>query len=276
VRGSRAPSRSTPTSSPRADVPAGVDGFALGGTRPLGCLLLHGFTATPDEVRPLGDALATAGFPVRAARLAGHATTPSDLARTTWRDWLGSAEVALTTLRAETSRTVVAGISLGALLALVLAARRPREVAAVVCCATPLRLRDRRLDLLRSLGWLPPPVQRRYVNLRKGQRDISDPDARAGSRSYDVIPLPALLSLMRLRGVARRVLPQVTQPAMLLHGRTDHVAPVSNLELLRRRLGSRHVEWHVLDRSWHIVTEDVERELVARLTIDFLTRVEGS
>ena len=32
----------------------------------------------------------------------------------------------------------------------------------------------------------------------------------------------------------------------------------------------------MLERSWHVLTEDVERDLVARLTIDFLTRVEAS
>jgi carboxylesterase len=132
----------------------------LPGSRPLGCLLLHGFTATPEEVRPLGDALARAGFPVRAPRLAGHATTPDDLARTGWRDWVASAEDALAALRAEASRTAIAGASLGSLLALLLAARHPHDVATVVCCATPFRLRDRRLQVLRSLRWLPP-VQRR-------------------------------------------------------------------------------------------------------------------
>jgi len=91
-----------------------------------------------------------------------------------------------------------------------------------------------------------------------------------------VIPLPALVSLLQLRAVVRGALRRVTQPALLLHGRDDHVAPVSNLELLRRRLGSRQVESHVLERSWHVVTEDVERDQVARFTIDFLTRIEAS
>jgi carboxylesterase len=247
----------------------------LPGSRPLGCLLLHGFTATPEEVRPLGDALAGAGFPVRAPRLAGHATTPDDLARTGWRDWVASAEDALAALRTEASRTAIVGVSLGSLLGLLLAARQPYDVAAVVCCATPLRLRDRRLQVLRSLRWLPP-VQRRYAVVRKGNRDISDPAARAASRSYDVIPLPALLSFLQLRGIVRNALGRVTQPALVLHGRNDHVAPVSNLELLRRSLGSRRVESHVLERSWHVVSEDVERDLVARFTIDFLTRIEVS
>ena len=247
----------------------------LPGRRPLGCLLLHGFTATPEEVRPLGDALAGAGFPVRAPRLAGHATTPDDLARTGWRDWVASAEDALAAVHTEASRNAIVGVSLGSLLGLLLAARHPHDVAAVVCCATPFRLRDRRLQVLRSLRWLPP-VQRRYAVVRKGNRDISDPAARAASRSYDVIPLPALLSFLQLRGIVRNALGRVTQPALVLHGRNDHVAPVSNLELLRRSLGSRRVECHVLERSWHVVSEDVERDLVARFTIDFLTRIEAS
>src|SRR4029077_7988774 len=119
-----------------------------------------------------------------------------------------------------------------------------------------------------------PAVRRRYAVLPKRGRDISDDLARAASRSYDVMPLPALLSFLALRRVVWRELRRVTQPVLLLHGRQDHVAPVSNITLLRRRLGSRHVEAHVLERSWHVVTEDVERDAVARLTIEFLSRVD--
>jgi carboxylesterase len=226
-------------------------------------------------VRPLGDALAAAGFPVRAVRMAGHGTTPADLARTAWPDWLRSADEGLTALRATTPRVAVGGVSLGTLLALLLAARRPADVAAVVCGATPLRLADRRTAVLRSLRWFPP-VRRRYAVLPKRGRDISDAAARAASRSYDVMPLPALLSLLALRRVVWRELARVTQPVLVLHGRHDHVAPVSNVALLRRRLGAREVEAHVLERSWHVITEDVERDAVARLTIEFLSRVEAS
>lgn len=223
----------------------------------------------------LGEAVAAAGFPARGVRLAGHATTPDDLARTGWRDWLQSAEDGLTTLHESVTRAAIVGVSLGALLALLLAARRPNDVSAVVSCATPLRLADRRTGLLRSLRWLEP-VRRRYALLPKGRRDISDPVARAASRSYDVMPLAGVLSFLELRGVVRRVLRQVTQPVLILHGRHDHTALVSNIALLRHHLSSRHIESHVLERSWHVLTEDVERDLVARLTIDFLTRIEAA
>jgi carboxylesterase len=251
-------------------------GFALPGHRSLGCLLLHGFTATPEEVRPLAVALANAGFPARAVRLPGHATTPDDLAHEGWRDWLRCAEQGLAAARASAPRSAVAGVSLGALLALLLAARRPTEVAAVVCCGTPILLADRRPALLRSLRWLPP-LRRRYAMVPKtGGRDIGDPAARAASRSYDVMPLPALLSALELRTVVRRQLARVTQPVLVLHGRHDHTAPLTNVALLQRRLGSRWIESRILERSWHVLTEDVERDEVGRLAVDFLTRVEAA
>ena len=111
---------------------------------------------------------------------------------------------------------------------------------------------------------------------KAGGRDIGDPVARAASRSYDVMPLPALLSLLHLRRVVRRELGRVTQPALVLHGRFDHTAPPTNVALLRRLLGSRWIETCILERSWHVLTEDVERDEVGRLAVDFLSRVESS
>jgi len=47
------------------------------------------------------------------------------------------------------------------------------------------------------------------------------------------------------------------------------------VEWLRRRLGSAHIEAHVLERSWHVVTLDYDRERVAELAGEFLARVEA-
>ena len=227
-------------------------------------------------MRPLAVALASAGFTARAVRLPGHATTAAELAGTTWHDWLRGAEDGLAAARTSTARTAVVGVSLGALLAFLLAARRPKDVTAVVACATPLILTDYRPTLLRLLRWLSP-LQRRFAMIPKaGGRDIGDPVARAASRSYDVMPLPALLSLLHLRRVVRRELGRVTQPALVLHGRLDHTAPPTNVALLRRLLGSRWIETRILERSWHVLTEDVERDEVGRLAVDFLSRVESS
>ena len=49
---------------------------------------MHGFTATADEMRPLGDALAHAGFPVVGVELPGHGSEPIALAEVGYREWL--------------------------------------------------------------------------------------------------------------------------------------------------------------------------------------------
>jgi len=251
-------------------------GFALAGVRGLGCLLVHGFTATPDEMRPLGEALAAAGFPVRGIRLAGHGTDVADLARTGWRDWFASVEAGAARLGRDVSRIAIAGMSLGALLALHFAATRPADVRALVLCGTPIRLGDGRLRWLPALARIPW-LARRWATIPKPNGpDIADPAVRAASRSYRTMPLTAVLELLRLQAIVRDEVRRVTQPALLLHGRSDHSVPFQNLELLRSVLASRWVETHVLERSWHVVTLDYDRAEVARLAIDFLARVDAA
>ncbi|HLY38382.1 MAG TPA: alpha/beta fold hydrolase, partial [Candidatus Binatia bacterium] len=228
------------------------------------------------EMRPVGEALAARGFPVRAVRLAGHGSTVEDLAATGWRDWYASVEEGIARLRAETStsRVAVVGMSLGALLGLHLAATRPRDVAALVLCGTPLRLGDARVRWLPALARLPWVARRWAIIPKAGGPDIADPVARAGCTSYAAMPLAAIVEFVRLQVVVRVELARVTQPALVLHGRGDHGAPLANVELLRRRLGSRVIETHVLERSWHVVTLDYDRDEVARLSGDFLARLE--
>ena len=251
--------------------------FAFPGSRSIGCLLVHGFTATPEEMRPLGEALARAGFPVRGVRLAGHGTSVADLARTTWTDWLRSVEEGLDHLGAEVPRVAVAGMSMGALLALHLAATRPTDVAALLLCGTPLTLANEA-----RLRWLPfilrlPWIGRRYAIVPKtGGRDVADPVARTASPAYDAIPTAAVVELLRLQQLVRGELARVRKPTLILHGRHDHTAPLANLRLLESGLGSGWVETRVLEESWHVVTIDVERALVGRLAADFLGRVEAA
>jgi len=271
-------SRSLPKSPAAGSAPAlpPVEAFALAGSRSLGCLLIHGFTATPDEMRPLGEALAARGFPVVGVRLAGHGTDVADLARTRWADWFASVEDGCDRLRRDVPRVAAVGMSLGALLGLHLAATRPADVDALVLCGTPLRLGDARVRWLPALARVPW-LARRWATIPKaGGPDIADPAVRAASRSYAAMPLAALLELLRLQAVVRAEIGRVTQPALLLHGRHDHSVPLANLELLRRKLGSKAIETHVLERSWHIVTLDYDRDEVARLVGDFLERIEAA
>jgi len=242
--------------------------FVPGG--PTGCLLLHGFTGTPHEMRFLGTTLAARGYTVSGIRLAGHCTRVEDLAATCWHDWYASALAGLQALEPHAQRVVVVGQSMGALLALELAAARPEIVAAVVVLSPALVLAH---PLVRYGGRVLPlvvpllPERHRYVG--KGTSDIADPRARAESPNYRRVPLRALTELVRLQRRVRRRLPLVRQPVLVIHGRQDHTCPMANVEMLERGLGGP-VQVRVLPESFHIISVDVERERVAALVGDFI------
>ena len=226
-------------------------------------------------MRPLGEALAARGFRVRGVRLPGHGTTVQDLADTRWMDWFGEVLREGERLAAETGAVAVVGMSLGALLGLHLAATHAALVRALVLCGTPIESHGFRLRLLPLLARVPWFADRwAIIPKRGGGPDIADPVARAASTSYRAMPLRGILELLALQEVVRGELDRVRQPALLLHGRGDHSVPVAGLVRLRQRLGSRTVEAHVLERSWHVVTLDHDRDEVARLAADFLDRVE--
>src|SRR3989442_7987488 len=104
-----------------------------------GVLLLHGFSGSPLEMTPLADALARVGWETSIVRLAGHGTSPDDLARVTWQEWVASAREAYQDLRRRCRRVALVGLSMGGALALYLAAADPP--AAVVTISAPVRIR---------------------------------------------------------------------------------------------------------------------------------------
>ena len=106
----------------------GAGSFYFEGSQ-TGCLLLHGFTGCPQNVRPLGDFLARGGLTVLGARLAGHGTRVEDMERTGCDDWIESANRGLDQLRDSCSTVYAIGISMGGTLALHLGATRADDLA---------------------------------------------------------------------------------------------------------------------------------------------------
>jgi carboxylesterase len=245
-----------------------------------GVLCLHGLTGTPFEVRPLAEALGAAGYSVEVPLLAGHGATLRDLAATQWSDWLASADSAMTTLsrRVGGRRICVAGFSMGGLLALRLARQFPDRIAAQVIMAAPLRMRSAQTRGVRALAMLPVDF-RSYpfvcIPKLKGS-DISDPEMRDANPSLRAFPISAITSLFDLMNHVRADLPNVRAPTLVIHGRHDHTVPMDDSLELTGSLGSDVIERLWLDRSFHVVTLDVERSRVSNAVLGFFSRQAGS
>ena len=229
-----------------------------------GCLLIHGFTGTPMEMRPLGEFLAKKGCSVLGIRLAGHGTKIEDMNRMIWQDWSNSILDGWHLLHPNTSQVFLIGLSMGAVLALYHASILP--AAGVVSMSAPYQFEpDPRLKILPLYAKIIP-----YAS--KGESDWQDPDADETHFSYDLYPTKGLIELSDLLKNMRAALPDITAPTMLIHSSQDIGVPPHNMSKISRALGTptRDVQELLLENSGHVVTRDLDKDLVFEAIHQFI------
>lgn len=242
--------------------------FYFPGSR-TGCLLIHGFTGAPTEMRPLGEYLAKQGFSVLGVRLAGHGSQIEDMDRVTWEDWSNSVLDGWNLLHPITDKIFLIGLSMGGVLTLYHASFLP--VTGLVSMSTPYQIDDFRLKVLPLLSRLI-----RYVD--KGESDWQDKEAVEAHFSYARYPTKALLQLTQLLEAMRASLPTVAAPALLLHSRKDLGVPLPNLEKIYQAIGTPEGSKQkiILENSGHVITRDSDREQVFAAIRDFIQGIESA
>lgn len=254
----------------------------------VGFLLIHGMSGTPVELRYISNGLAKEGYTVSVPQLAGHCGTYEELKRSTWQEWLASVEAALEAMRGRCSHVFVGGLSMGAVLALKVAARNPDIVRGVVSMSPTLWLDGwnvplhARLFKLVTTKWFAnlmqfaeaPPYGIKDERLRAliaQALESGDP----GKAGFLLLPGGLLMELRGLVSSVKRDLSGITQPVLIIHPRDDDRASLANVSYLQRRLPGR-TDAVVLEDSYHLVTLDRQRGLVLARTLDFARSVMSS
>lgn len=253
--------------------------FFLQGGRS-GVLLIHGLTGTPTEMRLLGKGLNKAGFTVHGMQLSGHCGDVEDLLATSWHDWYASVEKAADAMLEKVDHLFVGGLSMGALLALKLAADRPRQVAGVGVYGATFRYDGWSIPWVARLSFLLPLMKKFGIGRNRsfmeqppyGIRDerlraqvssamLSGDSAAAGLPGN---PWHSLAEMYGLAATVRSQLPQVTAPCLVAHATEDDVASLKNAELVMREVNAPF-ELLLLEDSYHMITIDKQRRtLIAR------------
>lgn len=243
----------------------GCEPWSSPGGGPHGALVLHGFTGTPISMRPVGEALAEAGFAVELPRLPGHGTDVADMLPTTFEDWLAEAESSLLRLRERVpdGRIVVVGLSMGGALTCALAERHD-DLAGIVVVNTPVAVAAEMGELVQQMLDSGLEVMDSIGN------DIAKPGVDEGS--YDQTPLRALLSLIHAGAEVREGLSRITCPVLVVTSRQDHVVPPADSDVLAGEVGGP-VERLWLERSYHVATLDHDAEVVCEAAVAFAQRV---
>ena len=253
----------------------------------LGVLLVHGLGGTPIELRFIAHALAHAGHTVHCCQLAGHCGTPEELRRSTWREWYQSVETAHDRLRSDCDIIVAGGLSMGGILATHLAYNRSDSVHGLLLYAPTLRLDGWSMPWYsRPLHWVrPSPIRFELELTEREPYGLKDERVRAlvastmqggdaGQAGAFSTPMRSFANFNALVAVVKRSLDRVVQPALIVHPRADDIASLKNAQYLQTHLGGL-VDTLVLDDSYHMVTLDQQRHIVAERTASFVTWLEN-
>jgi carboxylesterase len=226
---------------------------------PVGILLSHGYTASTAEVRLLARLLHEQGYTVAGPLLPGHMTSPEDMNRCRWQDWVGSMEVAYQEIAAQCEVVFIGGESMGALVALHVAGQHP-EIAGLLIYAPAMRIARQKAMVANLLYRFVP-----YVNKQR----IEPAHLWQG---YTVNPVPALVQMLKLQDEIRQQLPFIHQPLLLVQGRLDTDIDLRGVETIYQEIGSDIKELYWMEHSIHTVIMDHELDQVYQVTQQFIEK----
>ncbi len=176
-------------------------------------LLVHGFTATPWEMRLLGEFLSEAGIASLAVRLPGHGTTPEDLADCRWQEWLNVVLNGYEILAKNYSSVYGMGMSTGCLLLLATAKTKPLK--GLILFSPYLRVLHKLAPFAGWLRWVRP-----YQEKAAGGEE--------SKRYYQRRPVAGMHQINLLIKAVRGVLTELSCPVLAFNGEGDQTVDIDS------------------------------------------------
>ncbi len=239
-------------------------------SRKIGVVLIHSYLSVPEEVRTLAQYLHRKGFCVYAPRLAGHGTTPMELAKRNYRDWLRSVETGFSILDHMCERVVVGGISVGGCLALDLASRI-RGLDGVFTVCSPYKLQDYSTSFMPTMD-----VWKRILTTVKGdslKEKFLDFQADNPHVNYGQNPVVGVREVGRFLDHLKERLPEVSQPSLIIHADKDPVVEKQAATNLYDNLGSTQKDLTILSNDRHIIINGEGAGKTHRMIGDFVSGI---
>ena len=281
-------------------IPVPDNEIILEGSAHCRVLLLHGLTGTPAEFGYLAHFLHHRGaLTVECRRLINHGQPIGILAGTRWEELLESAREHFVRARAaarkDNASLVVGGLSLGAVLSLLLAAEYPDDVAGVMCLSPTLFYDGWNVPwterLIGLADYLPikyflylretspygikDEVLRQRVAAVYGSAVVGE-DSDAARLGYAHFPLRLFCEMRHLIARCIKSLPRVRAPLLLLQAEEDDATSVRNSQFIHDRAASTRKQLVLLRNSYHVITADLDRTEVAAAMMQFCVSLATS
>ena len=235
-----------------------------------GIVLAHGYLAAPYEVRRLAEYFFKRGYAVYGVRLAGHGTSPADLAQISWSDWYDSFNRGYAVMKSLTENIIVGGFSTGGCMALIAAARKGFKVQSCFSISAPLQLKNYGIRLAPSIVTLNSMLKR--IGRSRADWEYVDNEPENRHINYFRNPLTGVRELVAVMDEMERVLPDIQVPTIIVQGSKDTVVNAVSAQMIFDKLGTRHKEMTLFERDRHGILNGEGREDIFERICSFLER----
>lgn len=232
-----------------------------------GILIIHGFTGTCAQMRPLADELAARGYTVRTINLPGHATTEDDMAKSTWQQWLHAAKEAAYQMMQEVRVFTVCGLSMGGVLALLVAQQMKVDVCVPISAPTAVKSRALPLaglaaPIIRRIPWGEATERHRYID-------------KTYDFGYSGFPTAKGADLYKLIKMSNRNLFNIQCPILVVQSDGDETIHESSADTILEGVGSKVRQKLWLHGMPHVVTLTPEYKNIADAMDVLIQRVSS-
>ena len=270
------------------------EGLFFKGTRDSILILIHGLTGTPNEMLYIAKSFHRKGYSVLCPKLANHGRALKILQKTTWQECFESVRTAYNSIKGRYRHVFVSGLSMGALLSLLLADEFASSITGVGClsptlfydgwntpwykCFLPLLC----MTPLKNCVYVKeePPYGIKNEDLRRRvheyyrSADIHD-TRNVALYGYPYFPVSLLHQLNLLVKYTTSRLERITTPVQLIQATHDDMTSIKNSQFIYSRLSSNIKEVVLLDNCYHVITADQERSTVAQKLESFFSSLQS-
>jgi len=220
-------------------------------------LLIHGFLASPAEMRNLGERLHAQGHHVLGVRLKGHGTSPWDLRSRNWQDWLASVTRGYNIIKAFSQSVHIVGFSTGGILGLLHASiHSGSKIKTVSCISAPIDFRNKNMIFVPLLHHANKIV--RWVT-SEGLMPFRHNESEHPEVNYQHIPIRGLYQLQLLIDHIKTNPVNINAEIFLYQSNQDPVVDPVSVEKLDQIINSANKSVVIIEANRHgVVYENLD------------------
>jgi len=231
------------------------------------CLLLHGYTSSPQEFKLLTKYLTENNLSIYAPLLKGHGTDPIDLANTNYKDWLKSAKEALEKVKKEYDSVILIGNSMGGNLAFLL--EQDDKVKAIISLGTPIFFRwALTTRLVTPVLYLFKEFQRKHFT-----KDIKEIIKKNKREHYEYYPINTVSSVLKLMKLTRHILNKINKPTLVMQSSKDITLENKNALFIYNNIKCENKKIVFIPDSYHVFIIDKYKEMAFKEIYKFIKKL---